>query len=260
MTPKQFKPIILRTLKAGQKFQTVEAFADHLIAKMDDFADMFAMALEVAGTTTSPAIESVSRQELPPADPAIILPTARDAADVSERFKPKQPTVGFLENFTKEEMFEHYSKNLPATLQVHPLGCKAPITLARSIQRGPGESFADMRNGGIYMPTVKISYAQPGVSDPAECVSVVVSTSDADMNPKRVLDEITAQANARYTSERRKIEPKFAIPPPQSLDETIRGTQEERTPWNTTDEQASGNDLSQWGAPVAGVAASKFNK
>ena len=67
MTPKQFKPIILRTLREGKKFQTVDAFADYLVGKMEDFEDMFSMALEVAGTQPqiqfTPFPESVSRQE-----------------------------------------------------------------------------------------------------------------------------------------------------------------------------------------------------
>ena len=259
MTPKQFKPIILRTLKEGKKFQTVDAFADYLIGKMEDFSDMFAMALEVAGTTTGPIIESASRQEFIPTPHTFLpAPPSPDISDVSERFKPKQPRVGFNENFTKEELFTYYSQALPVDIQVLPPGCKAPITLRRRMQRGPGESFADAQSGGIYLPIVKISYAQPGVDDPAECVTVQVQTTDLDLNGERVLKEITDQANARYTSERRKVEPRFALPPPQSLDDTIRGTQEERNPWNSTDENARPEDMAQWGAPVAGVAASRF--
>ena len=260
MTPKQFKPIILRTLREGKKFQTVDAFADYLVGKMEDFEDMFSMALEVAGTQPqiqfTPFPESVSRQEAPqPAAPSdAVLPTG----DVSDRFKPKTTQVGFVENFTKEELYTYYSAKLPSTITVNPKNCLTPIALNRFIHRGPGDSFADMKSGGVYLPIVKITYSQPGVSDPAECVMVTVSTTDTDMSAERVLKQIVEMANARYTSERRKVEPKQTIPPPASLDDTIRGTQEDRSPWNTTDENVSQNDMAQWGSPVAGVAASRF--
>jgi len=255
MTPKQFKPIILRTLKEGKKFSTVDSFADYLIDKMEQFEDMFVMALEVAGTNQAPQNKIVDSTGLvvsglsEPSPPPPVR--AYEPKDVSERFKPKAEQVGFQENFTKEELFEAYMKFLPPTLTLQPPGCKAPITLTRGMQRGPGDSFEDTRNG-------RISYSQPGVSDPNECVSVIVSTTDNEINPQRVIDEITKQANGRYSSERKVIPPHNPLPAIASLDDTIRDI--ERAPWNTTDDNASAADLAQWGPPSAGVAAAKYGK
>jgi hypothetical protein len=261
MTAKQYRPIILKVLQeSGKKnFTSVQDFADHLISKMEDFEDMFSLALQVVGTETklndppSPIIIPGVNQTQDPGAKALGVARKQPSEDVSDRFRPKSSSE-LIENFTKSEVYDYYTKALPQRLEVTAKGCEKPIVLHRSIQRSPGDTPDDAKRGGMYMPNIKIMYGQPGAPQDWS-TNVLVSTTDPDLDADRVIEEVRKQADMMFSDTLRHVEPRFTLPPPASLDATIgEGIHTE------TDANANDADLRAWGAPVFNQAASEYGK
>jgi hypothetical protein len=226
---------------------------------MEDFEDMFSLALQMVGTEQklndppSPIIIPGVNQTHDPSAKAFGVARKQPSEDVSDRFKPKSSSE-LIENFTKSEVYDYYFKALPQRLEVNPKGCEKPVVLHRSIQRSPGDSPDDAKRGGMYMPNIKIMYGQPGAPHDWS-TTVIVSTMDADLDAERVVAEVHKQADMLFSDVQRHVEPRFTLPPPVSLDATIsEGIHVE------TDANASESDLRAWGAPVFNQAASEYGK
>lgn len=269
MTPKQFRPIILKVVKEGKKFSSADEFVDHLIGKMDDFAEMFSMALDVMGKTTSSPTPAEEKGYTPlvitgPAE-AAHPHTAPREEDASARFGAV-PASGelFHEHFSKQEIFDYLQRELPPRIEVHPPLCDKPIILERRVTRSPGEAKEDMRKGGVYMNNVRVTYGIPGVDNPAELVTEYVYTTDERLDADALMQRVVTQANALYRSIQNKVPPRFAIPPPVAL--TVPGPDASQAEilasgafgMATTDKNVDVTDLQAWGAPSAPEAARKY--
>ena len=253
MTAKQYKPIILKVIRDKKPFPSAEAFADHLVSKMAEWEEMFSLAMEAAGFTTQDPTPAASFA------PLIIEPGPNvriPEEDASARFgaKPTSASEMFSEKFTKQELFDYYQGNLPPTLTVHPPQCDAPILLERRVTKSPGESKDEMKTGGVYMTSVKITYGQPGQTDPAQLVTEQVYTTDPRLDADSVVKRVIDQAKGIYSSKQRVVAPQFTQQPANSLDETIGSAFASAETDKGTDYDA----LEKWGAPSAPLAARNY--
>jgi hypothetical protein len=233
MEPQQFRPIILKTLKDGaaKKYASMEELADRIVERMQDFQEM----LELAGG--SQVLIQTSPQPTQSNNAGIVLPTA----DISERIRPRQAEeqqVGIVENFSKDELYDYYTKNMPPDIVVQPEGFKEPLKLIRFVKRAPGD-----------IGFVRVGYAPPGADQDVESVQTMASTTDSKLDYIEILSSLTKQAQARYRATRSRVEP---VRPPilASLEAGLAGS-----PSMDTDEQSSGSDMASWGGSVAGKAA-----
>ena len=118
--PKQYRPIILRTLQQAQgKYKTFEDFADYMISKMEDYEEMANM-LAADGL-----IGELSRYRMTASDLNVILSPGDHAplrVDVSDRFVPKESERHLPDDEIirlKDTAIEKYRAELPPEIEVH---------------------------------------------------------------------------------------------------------------------------------------------
>lgn len=241
MTPQQYRPIIIKTLKDGtsKKYASVEEFADRLIQRMEDYEEMVGMITGAGGV-----LMQTSQAEAPATVTSnIILP----GGDVSERIRPvaqaDQVALGLKENFTKDQLYEYYFNSLPPQITVKPEGFKEPLNLMRFVKKAPGDA-------GF----IRMGYAPAGANQDVESVQEVAATTDSKLDAGRVLTALTQQAQVRFRATRNRVEP---VRPPmiESLEAGLSGA-----PSLETDEKASAEDMASWGGMSAGKAANEWEQ
>ena len=256
MVAKQYRPIILKVVKDGKKFGSPEEFVNHLISKMEDFEEMFSLACESLGNgTTAPTpTKEYSPLIIGPSEAGPATPSRREE-DASARFGAKPTASGnmFDERFSKQEVFDYYQRELPKRIEVKPPLCTGPITLEKRITKSPGDDQSEMRKGGSYMTDIRIAYFPVG-GNPDEAIVERAYTTDTSLDADSMLARIIKQAEASFRSTQNRVPPRFAQPPPGSLDETIS----QAFATAETDKNVDPTDLRAWGAPSAPEAAKHY--
>jgi hypothetical protein len=229
MTPQQFKPIILKTLRdaATKKFRSVDDLADHLVSRMVDYEEMLTLAGPGVLIQTSASQAPLALEEAAaPAPAPIVLP----AQDISERLTGAQAAQGLSEHFTKDELYGYYSQNLPPAITVQPPGFDKPLNLQRWLKRAPGD-----------LGFVRIGYAPAGAEPETTSTQIQVATTDAKMNAEQALKELIDQANHIFSPTRRNVQPVRNFPVFESLEQTMSGAVSAET-----DRETSGADMAEW--------------
>jgi hypothetical protein len=275
MTAKQYKPIIQKVLKDGRKFASQDEFVNYLIAKMEEWEEMFSLAVESMGNVTQPPAQEKGYTPLiiAPSEAAPAVSSRREE-DASARFGAQPAATDlFAEHFSKQEVFDYYQRELPKRIEVKPPKCDKPIVLEKRVTKSPGDDKMEMRRGGTYMTNVRITYALPEADrDHGECVTEYACTTDTSLDADAMMKKIVEQANSIYSSVQNKVPPRFAIPPPAALTVPgIEASREEILASNAfgaaqTDmlgPDGNGMDLEAikaWGLPSAPEAAKNYGK
>jgi hypothetical protein len=218
VTIKSHKPLIVKTLKESTgRFKSVEEFADHLISRIEqaeEFLEMYGGSIIV-----SPA---------PKEDPVQIASPYKKvapAADISERLQP-QNSAALKDNFTKEEIRGYCDQCLPQKITVQPNGFKEPLRLFRRLENAPGD-----------LNFVRVKYLPQGSDMGAE---TMIAGTESALDADKIMEEIMTSVTTVMSPNQRRVEPSFAIPPPESL---IAGKGDFAA---NTDEKDGPGDVSDW--------------
>ena len=224
MKIRDHRPLIIKTLKESTgTFKTIEDFADHLIARVEQAEEV----LEMYG---GGLLINVPKSEGPMPITSVAKKTA-SPVDISERIRAEN-TGALKENFTKQEIREYLDQALPQDIEVQPNGFEKPIKLFRRLENAPGD-----------LNFVRIKYVPQGADMGAE---TMLASTEAVLDAEKVMQEILGSAEAVLSPKQRRIEPRHATPPLASLEQGLSATKEEGAVVAETDKDQSGADLSNW--------------
>ena len=219
-------PLIVKTMKDSTgKFKSVEAFAEHLVDRVEqaeELLQMYGGALIVGGTKPDESVTtaSVPRKMAP-------------VQDISERIRAEQ-TGGLRENFSKEEIRSYLDTSLPSDIDVQPNGFEKPLKLFRFLENAPGD-----------LNFVRVKYLPQGSEMGAE---TVVSGTEPSLDADKVMQEIISAANSVLSPRPRRVEARFSTPPASSLEGFKLSAEEEKRSGIVadTDDRSNGAEVNEW--------------
>lgn len=249
MKPKQYRPIILRTLQQAQgKYKTFEDFADYMISKMEDYEEMANMLAadgligELSATATA-----TTNVILSPGDHAPLR------VDVSDRIVPKESERQLTDDEIirlKDKAIEKYRAELPPEIEVTPPQFKTPLKLKLNLHNSPGG-----------MPFIRVAYCPHDSKRPEadSCQQQVIVTGTQPQSAA-ILSEIRTQAMGMYSPQPRVVVP--GLPAGQPLKQRLELPNPDSTDaWGANaGEGKYSSSESNWGPSSAEIAASRMGK